>query len=122
VEAEHRVQLGLLRALRQALERGDADRSISGALARQLLEYSEVHFLSEQLLMRLYAYPGYDDHLLEHDRLIDRLQATLREWQKGELSEAGQLLDGLEDWLLSHMTTSDDRLEQYLVASGRVPA
>jgi hemerythrin len=122
VQAEHQVQLGLLRAFRATLERGDGDRAVGSALVTQLLEYSEVHFLSEQLLMRLYGYPTYDDHVLEHDRLIDRLHAIRRQWQQGELSATRELLDRLEDWLLAHMTTADDLLRQFLVESGRVPA
>ena len=122
MEAEHRVQIGLLRALREALERGESDRPVSGDLAEQLLEYSQVHFLSEQLLMRLYAYPAHDEHVQEHDGLLERLQGVLRQWQLGELAAAGELLDTLEDWLLVHMTTSDDLLQKYLVDHGRVPA
>jgi hemerythrin len=51
VEAEHRVQLDLVRALREALDKGE-DRSSTSALLRQLRDYSDAHFLSEQLLMR----------------------------------------------------------------------
>ena len=113
MEAEHQVQLDLVRALRDALERGEG-RSSTSALLRQLLEYSEAHFLSEQLLMRLYAYPAYEDHVQEHDRLVEQLRSMTRSWEGGEGEAAGNLLQRVEEWLLTHMATADKALEGYL--------
>ena len=113
MEAEHRVQLDLVRALREALEKGE-DRASTSILLRQVLDYSDAHFLSEQLLMRLYAYPAYEDHVGEHDRLVDELRAMADSWEKGEGEAAGRLLLRVEEWLVTHMTTTDKALEAYL--------
>ncbi len=121
IEAEHRIQLGLLRAFRETLERGEAQRAESGVLLRQLLEYSEAHFLSEQLLMRQYAYPGYEQHVLEHDRLLGQLQALCAEWEQATAG-TGAALHAVEDWLLEHLATEDTQLEAYLAGSGPRPS
>lgn len=113
MEGEHRVQLDLVRALRGALERGE-DRASTSALLRQLLDYSDAHFLSEQLLMRLHAYPAYEDHVGEHDRLVDELRRTAGSWESGEGETARHLLLRVEDWLLAHMATADKALEAHL--------
>jgi hemerythrin-like metal-binding protein len=120
VEAEHRVQLDLVRALKEALARGDGDRSAPVHLLRQLLDYSEAHFLSEQLLMRLYAYPAYEEHVLEHDRLIGTLRDISSDWAEGG-EAAGNLLARVEDWLLTHMKTTDEALQAYLAEHGPRP-
>jgi hemerythrin len=115
VEAEHQVQLGLVRALKEALEAGP-DGPSSGAvpaLLRRLVDYSDAHFLSEQLLMRLYAYPAYADHVLAHDRLIGELRGLAESWEKGG-GEAAGLLGRVEEWLLTHMATADKALQAYL--------
>jgi hemerythrin-like metal-binding protein len=117
VEAEHRVQLDLVRALRETLTRGDEDRTASSDLLRQLLDYSEAHFLSEQLLMRLYAYPAYEEHVHEHDRLIERLRGISSDWAEGG-GAAVDLLARVEDWLVTHMSTTDRALEGYLAEHG----
>jgi hemerythrin len=118
VTAEHQVQMDLLRALRDTLGRGDEGRSASGGLLKQLLDYSEAHFLSEQLLMRLYAYPAYEEHVQEHDRLIGDLRDLSVAWTEGESEAAGSLLARVEDWLLTHMSTTDKALEGYLAERG----
>ena len=122
VSAEHRVQIELLHALQEALARGDEDRTTSGELLKQLLDYSEAHFLSEQLLMRLYAYPGYEGHVQEHDQLIEGLRDLHRAWTDGEGEAAGNLLAQVEDWLQTHMSTTDKALEAYLGENGPRPS
>ena len=123
MEAEHQVQLGLVRALKEALEAGPDDPASGAvpALLRRLVDYSDAHFLSEQLLMRLYAYPAYSDHVLEHDRLIGELRALAESWEKGG-GDAGRLLRQVEQWLLTHMATTDKALQAYLAEQGRGPS
>ena len=121
MDAEHRVQLDLLRGLQEALARGGEDRSASADVLTQLLEYSEAHFLSEQLLMRLHAYPAYEEHAQEHDRLMGTLRRLSEDWAAGGGEAAGNLLSSVEDWLLTHMNTSDEALAAYLGAHGPRP-
>jgi hemerythrin-like metal-binding protein len=121
VEAEHEVQLHLVRALREGLEKGD-DRASTSTLLRQLLDYSDAHFLSEQLLMRLYAYPAYEDHVGEHDRLVAELRSLAEGWERGEGASAAGLLARVEEWLSTHMATTDTALEAYLAEHGPRPA
>ena len=120
MEAEHQVQLGLVRALKEALEAGPDDPASGAvpALLRRLVDYSDAHFLSEQLLMRLYAYPAYADHVLEHDRLIGELRVLAESWEKGG-GEAAGLLGRVEQWLLTHMATTDKALQAYLAEQAR---
>lgn len=120
MEGEHRVQLELLRALKEALGRSE-ERAAASALLAQLLEYSDAHFLSEQLLMRLHAYPAYEHHVQEHERLVDELRSTVAAWEKGAGEEVGGLLQHVEEWLLVHMTTTDTALETYLAERARKP-
>ena len=121
MEAEHEVQLHLVRALREGLEKGE-DRVSTSTLLRQLLDYSDAHFLSEQLLMRLYAYPAYEDHVGEHDRLVGELRSLAEAWERGEGASAAGLLARVEEWLSTHMATTDTALEAYLAEHGPRPA
>ena len=124
MEAEHQVQRELVRALKEALGAGEDDPASGAvpALLRRLVDYSDAHFLSEQLLMRLYAYPAYADHVLEHDRLIGELRALAERWEKGGRGEAGPLLQQVERWLLTHMATTDKALQAYLAEHAPGPS
>lgn len=114
MEAEHRIQLGLLKAFQEALGRPEGLEK-AGVLLRQLLDYSEAHFLSEQILMREHAYPGYEEHVAEHDRLLEQMRQIVREWEAGDRASLGHKAARVEEWLVVHMRTVDHRLEQYMV-------
>jgi hemerythrin-like metal-binding protein len=121
VQAEHEIQLKLLNVLRQALARPEPDRARCGVLIRQLLDYSEAHFLSEQLLMRQIAYPGYEQHVQQHDLLLAELRGLAEAWEEAGGSGAGaaaELARQLEEWLLVHMRTADHSLTLYVTELG----
>jgi hemerythrin len=121
VEAEHRIQLKLLKVLLDALGRAAEDPARCGVLIRQLLDYSEAHFLSEQVLMREKAYPGYEQHAREHDGLLSELRRLAASWDMGEAGAAADVARRVEGWLLVHMRTTDHSLTLYLaeLAAGR---
>lgn len=105
VDAEHLVQLRLLTALQSAVRDGKPAAEI-GEIRHQLTDYCRTHFLSEELLMRLYAYPGYDDHVNEHEQMLDALEG---------LTEA-RAIDALSALLLRHIGDRDAKMHAYLAA------
>ena len=83
----------------------------------QLEIFANAHFMAEQHLMRLHAYPGFESHEFEHDRLI----AELRELSTRILAhpDAGSQADveALERWLMVHIRTEDEALAGFLRGS-----
>ena len=73
LDGEHQMQLELLTAFRRAIENGQRHAAIDEILDR-LVDYTKVHFSSEQLLMRLYQYPRYQEHVDDHESAIERLE------------------------------------------------
>ena len=110
IDTEHRVHLGLISAMENALmERGEF--SVAEEIMNQLKTYTNAHFMSEQLLMRLHAHPQYDAHLAEHDRLVeclDQLSVHLKEGDQKQLLEGTRVL---EQNLLKHIKSWDQGLE-----------
>lgn len=112
VDAEHHIQLGLTQALCDAASAG-ADEALTQEILDQLVAYSDMHFLSEQLLMRLSGYPDYGSHVLEHDDLMERLAAAQQQHGGGKptftLPEAQAILE----LLVGHIRTQDRRFTDY---------
>lgn len=121
VDTEHEVQLRLLDALAVAIDLERPREEILPVLD-QFVSYTNAHFLSEQLLMRLHAYPEYDRHVQEHDRLIEQAHAVQKAFESGHDPAAHDLLLYLRDWLLGHMRTMDRAFGQYLGRQGPGPA
>ena len=113
LEAEHEVQFGLFGALADAIAEG-RDRDQVGELLDQLVEYTSVHFMSEQLVMRLYAYPAYQAHLEEHDALMEQLENLRSRFRQGGDQDLSAMVESLRQWLRRHMTNHDRPWDRFL--------
>ena len=113
MDREHSGQLSVLNDLKAAVRSG-ADDSVVYALLNELVEHTNLHFLSEQLLMRLHAYEEYESHFLEHERLLLEVQNLKRNLATGTVTDKHSLIEALRSWLLVHIQTSDRALTEYL--------
>ena len=118
MDAEHELLHGLLDELKRELEAG-------GPRIRELLDLfdaaARAHFVEEQSLMRLHAYPGYGAHQNEHDELVEELDRLTGTIDTGDAADAARLADALDRWLTVHMRTTDAALEAYLRDEGIRP-
>lgn len=113
MEREHLGQLGLLNDLKAAVRSGAGD-GVVYALLNELVELSNLHFLSEQLLMKLHAYETYESHFLEHERLLTEVKNLKRSLATGTVADKHSLIEALRSWLLIHIQTADKKLAEYL--------
>ena len=102
LEAEHALQYKLLGEAERLLESGD--RTKAREVIAQLHSYSDAHFASEQVLMRLHSYPGYAAHEREHGELLHALEGLLTSLDAEDPSHAAM---SLRRWLTSHIHHSD---------------
>jgi hemerythrin len=113
IDAEHDLQMQLLDSLSQSLASG-GDSSTTRHILEQLIEFSDMHFLSEQLIMRLHSYPAYEAHFHEHTRLMKKVRQIHEDVVQGKSVSGLQLILELRDWLLNHMTTEDAAFSEFL--------
>ncbi|HEY5789688.1 MAG TPA: hemerythrin family protein [Gammaproteobacteria bacterium] len=109
IDNEHLVQLGLADALLEAVRGGRLQEEISGLL-EQFIEYSELHFSSEQQLMRLHAYPDYAEHAADHDAMLERMRAVRGDRAAALVASA----ERLRGELIGHIRNRDAALHAHL--------
>jgi len=113
IDAEHDLQMQLLDSLSQAIQRG-GELSPMKYILEQFIEFSDMHFLSEQLVMRLHGYPGYEPHLEEHTRLMKKVREIRANLMKGENEPSLVLVKELREWLMQHIASEDAAFGAYL--------
>lgn len=106
-DAEHGIQLGLLDATITALAE---DASSATELLEQLYTYSEAHFLSEQLLMRMAARANYEGHVEEHSGLMQDLDNVRTQVAEGQRDDAHATLEAHQARLLEHIRSWDQSI------------
>jgi hemerythrin len=113
MDGEHAGQLSLLNDLKAAV-RGGAPDSLVYALLSELVEHTNLHFLSEQLAMKLHAYEASESHFLEHERLLLEVQNLKSGLATGTATDKQSLIEALRGWLVVHIQNADKALAEYL--------
>ncbi len=113
MDDEHRVQVGLINALCRAVEENQPTGEV-GLILERLVDYSEAHFSSEELLMRLDSYDGYEQHVEDHERMIDALQQMQRSHKEGASSLIPSQAQSSLAFLLNHIETKDRRYANWI--------
>jgi len=110
---EHTVLLGLLQELCNPAP-GNSDPAALGEILEGLIAYCEAHFTSEELLMRLKSYDEYEDHLDDHEHMLEVMQQIAADHAAGK----SVLIPGKAQEILAftrqHIDTRDKRLADYV--------
>ncbi len=113
MQAEHDVQIKLLSAFGDAVRRQRSTEQRE-EIFKQLMDYTSVHFLSEQLLMRMYAYPDYEQHEQRHTQLMERIGTLQESLADGDREQTLTTVQHLRDAILGHIEQDDAALAHYL--------
>lgn len=117
MDDQHAVLMDTLNDIRLALVHGQGRDQVSEGLNR-LIEFTRMHFASEEQLLEKLAFPGVAEHRDAHQKLLAQLEeAALRTQHKDELHMQSTLLF-LRDWYTTHIEELDRPYGDWLNAHG----
>ena len=111
MDEEHALQLRLLHELVQNVESGDGPAALE--IFDRLEQFTGAHFLAEELLMRLHAYPQFEAHGAEHTRFVEDLKALRVQLEDGQDGAVKDEADALARRLVAHIATADNALGEF---------
>jgi hemerythrin len=117
MDREHQIQIGLIDALCQASEQVSESSAKAAEILAQLVSYSSAHFMSEELLMRIASYDGYEDHVADHIYMMDELDAMVARQQAGEAMTVLESGRAIRDFITRHIDTRDRLFAESMVAT-----
>ena len=112
MDREHALELQIVRAIQAAL--ASNERAELPQLLEQLQDFTNAHFLAEQLLMRLHSYPGFEAHQREHDDLMEELRGLGETLLDDDAADPAATAASLERWLIAHIQSEDQALAEFL--------
>jgi hemerythrin len=117
MDEQHAVLMDTLNDIRLALVRGLGREQVSEALNR-LIEFTRMHFASEEQLLEKQGFPGVAEHRDAHQKLLGQIEdAALRTHHNDEVHMKSTLLF-LRDWYMSHIEDQDSKYGVWLNARG----
>ena len=106
MDDQHGILMDTLNELRTMLVRGASRRDVSLQLER-LIEFTQMHFQSEEQLLLQQGFPGADEHRKAHHHLLRRLYSALEQVNRDEAIHLASLLEFLPSWYLDHVEQLD---------------
>lgn len=113
IDAQHRQLVSLINQLNEAMLLRQGRAALTEILAR-LIDETRAHFAAEETLMIAHAYPDYEGHRQQHEKLLKQIVALHKEFEAGDILLSFAIMLDLKAWALRHISSSDKRLGLYL--------
>ena len=109
IDQQHSQLIDLINDLYVSIYENNSAEITAGVL-RRLKEYTLVHFSTEKSIMKKNHYPGIENHLLQHDEMIVKLEEVETKYESGRHGLAAELITFLRNWLAEHICESDKKM------------
>lgn len=117
MDDQHGVLMDTLNELRLMLLRGADRRDVCRQLER-LIDFTQMHFQSEDQLLSQHGFPGAEEHGIAHHQLLVRLYTALEHLNNDEDVHLNSLLEFLPAWYLDHVEKLDQPYGAWLNERG----
>lgn len=112
IDEQHRALISTINSLFFLIRYQRPAEAIQLGL-KGLQHHAEGHFLTEELLMELTGYPGFEKHKKAHD--VFRARTKILFSQKRKPTDAENMLIFLKDWWKDHVSVMDRAYVTYVL-------
>lgn len=119
IDEQHKGLAGMVNEMSEGIKGGWGKEARDEVLTR-LVEYTKVHFATEESLMTISNYPGAHTHKRQHEQLIDMVGSYIKKYNEDPSASNYDLLFFLKRWLVEHIMKDDKAMGDYLVKHGAV--
>ena len=119
IDGEHRYLVELVGRASEAIERQDADETLS--LVNRFVAACQFHFSHEEQVMRDIEFDGIERHIAYHRKLLHYADAVLEQCEAAsELASIREHFEALCECLLDDVINGDKEFLPHLEAKGKV--
>lgn len=94
------------------------NKEAAGDVFARLMDYTVMHFRSEEEMMKKYGYPDYESHKKQHDILASRVHEMYLNFQTDGAAINEETLGFLVKWVLHHIAKVDKEYAPFLKSKG----
>ncbi|WP_457574094.1 bacteriohemerythrin [Desulfolithobacter sp.] len=116
IDNQHKKLIDLINRLYRAVL-GNENRTVSGEILDELINYAATHFQTEERLFDQYGYGETEQHKKVHKKLVEQVLEFQQQFNAGAELDMS-LLEFLKDWLINHIMQTDKRYSSFLRQHG----
>lgn len=117
IDRQHQNLINIINELAQSMADGKG-RSVIGKIIDRLVDYTQVHFRTEERIFTLIDYPETKRHLKEHADFVQKITVFHDGFRNGRLGLTVEVMNFLCDWARNHIKKSDKEYAAYLNEQG----
>jgi hemerythrin-like metal-binding protein len=117
IDMQHKKLVGMINELHKAMTEGHGKEKLGQVLSK-LIDYTRMHFGTEEKLMQSHGYADYLAHKIEHDHLTSTVLDLQGKFKANEIGLSVEVMEFLKDWLGKHILGSDKRYAPFLNSQG----
>lgn len=94
----------------------------------QLINYTVLHFSTEEVLMKMFDYPDYENHKNGHEKFVllvsekkqdlltlIEIEPDIQKRNEYVCAQAKEIFEYLQNWLLNHIMKSDKLYSEFFI-------
>jgi hemerythrin len=93
-------------------------REVLKAILDQMIWYAGEHFGTEEIFMKQYNFPGYEEHKKEHEAFKEKVVVFQKDFASGKEALSVNMLRFLTEWLDHHILDIDKQYGPFLNEKG----
>jgi hemerythrin-like metal-binding protein len=117
IDRQHKTLIGYINTLAEAINK-DNSQVVVGIVLGNLVSYTKMHFIYEEMLFDRYGYQETQAHKALHKKLTAQVDEYYTRFKKGDTSFSADLLEFLMDWLNHHILIEDVAYSAFLTQHG----
>ena len=121
IDEQHKIWIGRYNSVVEAIESRGGPAPVTNTLGF-LIDYTDVHFSTEEGFMTQSGYPELDAHKAKHEELRGTVANLVQDFE--EEGETHVLEDAVEtllgNWLIDHIRETDQLFGAFVKANGIV--
>ena len=113
IDRQHRQLVDIINELADAMISQKGDKKVPQIL-QKLVDYIQLHFTTEEEVMRRENYPALDKQCREHLEMTGEVLELRKNYAKNHEISPSEVLGFLCDWLKNHILESDMEFGRFL--------
>ena len=106
LDDQHKALIRMINEMQYAMNNDKGQEAIS-SIVKQMFDYMEVHFTTEEGYMQRCDYPGLLAHQQKHGEFRDKAKDLGDRVNSGEFVLSFEIIQFLSDWLQNHIMVTD---------------
>lgn len=114
---QHKGLIDIINNLHANMKMGKGHEVI-GDIIEKLVQYTKIHFGTEERFFKDYNYPDTEKHISEHKKFVEKISESKSDLESGRILISVGLLNFLKDWLINHISIEDKKYGPFLISKG----